>query len=142
MSNSTIVPYMGYHDAVAAVDWLCDVFGFHRHAYYPDEQGGVMHSELTLGGGMVMVSSLRKEGAYAPYARHPDDCGGGETVGVALIVDDPDAIYAKAVAKSAEMLIDIADNDYGGRSFTCRDPYGHIWSVGSYDPWSADHSSD
>jgi uncharacterized glyoxalase superfamily protein PhnB len=29
----------------------------------------------------------------------------------------------------------IADQDYGGRLYSCRDPEGHLWSFGSYDPW-------
>jgi uncharacterized glyoxalase superfamily protein PhnB len=33
------------------------------------------------------------------------------------------------------MLLDIRDMDYGGRAFTCRDLEGHIWHIGTYDPW-------
>ena len=33
-------------------------------------------------------------------------------------------------------MIDIKDGDYGGRGFTCRDPEGHLWNFGSYDPWA------
>ena len=29
------------------------------------------------------------------------------------------------------------DEDYGGRVFSCRDPEGHLWNIGSYDPWNA-----
>jgi hypothetical protein len=28
-----------------------------------------------------------------------------------------------------------ADRDYGGRGFSCRDLEGHLWSVGTFDPW-------
>ena len=45
-------------------------------------------------------------------------------------------VYKKAKAAGAEMVLDIADMSYGGRAFTCRDPEGHIWNVGSYDPWA------
>ena len=31
--------------------------------------------------------------------------------------------------------MDIEDQDYGGRAYTCRDSEGHIWNFGSYDPW-------
>ena len=41
-----------------------------------------------------------------------------------------------AQAAGAEIVIDIKDEDYGGRGFTCRDPEGHVWSFGSYDPWA------
>lgn len=32
--------------------------------------------------------------------------------------------------------MDIADMSYGGRAFSCRDPEGHLWSIGTYDPWA------
>lgn len=52
-----------------------------------------------------------------------------------MMVHDPDAVYARAKAPRAEVLFDIEDKHYGGRSFTCRDLEGRIWNVGSYDPW-------
>ncbi len=54
---------------------------------------------------------------------------------VSLIVSDADAIHARVKAAGAEMVFDIEDKPYGGRGFTCRDPQGHIWNVGTYDPW-------
>ena len=47
-----------------------------------------------------------------------------------------DAHYARAKAAGAEIVIDIADQDYGGRLYVCRDPEGHVWNFGSYDPWT------
>ena len=36
--------------------------------------------------------------------------------------------------------MEIKDEDYGGRGFSCFDPEGHLWNFGSYDPWhSAGH---
>jgi uncharacterized glyoxalase superfamily protein PhnB len=31
--------------------------------------------------------------------------------------------------------MEIKDEEYGGRGFTCSDPEGHLWSFGTYDPW-------
>jgi uncharacterized glyoxalase superfamily protein PhnB len=53
-----------------------------------------------------------------------------------VIVPDADAVYRTAVAAGAEILIDIKDEDYGGRGFTCRDFEGHVWNFGSYNPWA------
>ena len=38
-------------------------------------------------------------------------------------------------AAGAEIVIEIKDEDYGGRGFSCRDPEGHLWNIGTYDPW-------
>ncbi len=40
----------------------------------------------------------------------------------------------------ARIVIDIADQDYGGRGYACADPEGYLWWFGSYDPWRTDHS--
>jgi uncharacterized glyoxalase superfamily protein PhnB len=52
-------------------------------------------------------------------------------------VPDADEIYRRAKAAGAEIVIEIKDEDYGGRVFSCRDPEGHLWNIGSYDPWKA-----
>jgi uncharacterized glyoxalase superfamily protein PhnB len=126
---------MSYRDAPAAIEWLCRVFGFHKHAVYPGPDGTIMHSELTLGGGMIMVASIVKDSPYNRLIKQPNEIGGCETRSVNLIVADPDGICDRVKAEGAEILFDIEDKDYGGRGFTCRDPEGHIWNIGSYDPW-------
>jgi uncharacterized glyoxalase superfamily protein PhnB len=50
-------------------------------------------------------------------------------------VPDADEVYARVKRSGAEIVLDIIDQSYGGRGFTCRDPEGHIWNVGTYDPW-------
>ncbi len=52
-----------------------------------------------------------------------------------VVVSDADAVHNRAKAAGAEIVMDIQDNDYGGRGFSCRDLEGHIWNFGSFDPW-------
>jgi uncharacterized glyoxalase superfamily protein PhnB len=133
--RTSVVPGMAYRNAPAAIEWLCRVFGFEKHAVHPGPDNTIMHAELTLGDGMIMLGSLRDDNAYRRFTKHPDEIGGAETHSVSLIVSDADALYARAKSAGAEMLFDIEDKPYGGRAFTCRDPEGHIWNVGTYDPW-------
>ena len=51
-----------------------------------------------------------------------------------MIVEDADKHYARAVEAGAEILLDLVDQDYGGRGYSCRDPEGYIWNFGTYDP--------
>lgn len=133
--RTSVVPGTAYRNAPEAIEWLCRVFGFEKHAVYPGPDNTIMHAELTLGDGMIMLGSLRDDNEYRRFTKHPDEIGGAETHSVSLIVSDADAVYARAKAAGAEMLFDIEDKPYGGRGFTCRDPEGHIWNVGTYDPW-------
>ena len=52
-----------------------------------------------------------------------------------MIVEDPDAHCAQARAAGAEIILDVEDQDYGGRGYTCRDLEDNVWSFGDYDPW-------
>jgi uncharacterized glyoxalase superfamily protein PhnB len=96
----------------------------------------VGHAELTYGNGMVMIGSVTNGTAYSDLVRQPTDVG-GETQSPYLIVADVDAVYASAKAAGAVMVFDLEDKGYGGKGFTCRDPEGHVWSIGDYDPWAA-----
>ncbi|MCC9604315.1 VOC family protein [Blastopirellula sp. JC732] len=134
--GSMVVSCLRYHDASAAIDWLCDVFGFKRHAVYHGEGGTIAHAQLTFsGGGMIMLGSIENESEWGKLIKQPEEIGDCETQSVYLVVADADAIYTKAKAAGAKIVIDIKDEEYGGRDFTCRDLEGRLWTIGTYNPW-------
>ena len=132
--TATIIPGMHYRDAAAAIEWLCKAFGFEKQAVYTDDNGVVQHAQLTFGNGMIMVGSKR-DSEFGRLLKQPDEIGGRETQCPYIVVTDADAVYERAKAAGAEILIEIKTQDYGGRDFICRDPEGHMWSFGTYDPW-------
>jgi uncharacterized glyoxalase superfamily protein PhnB len=85
-----------------------------------------------------MVPSIHPN-EYGRVIKQPDEIGGANTQDAYVVVADADAIYARARLAGAQILIDIKYESYGGRGFTCRDLEGHVWSVGTYDPW-AEHA--
>jgi uncharacterized glyoxalase superfamily protein PhnB len=134
-TTSTIIPALHYADAPAAIDFLCRAFGFERKAVYEGEGGTIAHAELTLGNGMVMLGSM-KDTEYGKLLVRPR-AAGGVTMGVYVIVEDPDAHFARAKAAGAEITREPVTQGYGGRDYTCKDPEGNVWTFGSYDPWAA-----
>lgn len=129
------VPCLRYRDAPAAIDALCRVLGFDAQLVVPGEADGeVLHAQLRLGDGMVMLGSVRP-GPYGDRMRQPDEAG-GNTQSVYLVVADPDAVHARVQAAGWPVVIPLQDEAHGGRGFTCSDAEGHLWSVGSYDPWA------
>jgi len=132
--QATIIPTFRCQDAPRMIAWLCDAFGFTRHAVYPDEQGGIAHAELVLGHAMIMLGSDRADafGALQTTARR----AGLPTQSPYLIVADVDALAQRAVALGAETLIGPRDEAHGGRAWSCRDPEGNLWNFGTYDPWA------
>jgi uncharacterized glyoxalase superfamily protein PhnB len=135
-SKSTIMPALRYTDAPAAIEWLCNVLGCMKHAVYANENGTIAHAELALGGGMIMLGSA-KDDEHGRRFKSPHEVGGVETCSVYVVVADADAVYAKAKAAGAEIIRELQNMDYGSREFAVRDPEGHSWSVGTYDPWKA-----
>lgn len=129
-----IVPVLRYRDAPAMIAWLCSAFGFTQHSVHSDEQGRVLHAQLCYGDEMIMLSSVLE----TPFSKHmvqPDEVGGRETTTLYVVVPDADLHYSRARAAGAVILIDLKDESYGGRGYSCRDPEGHVWSFGTYDPW-------
>jgi PhnB protein len=55
---------------------------------------------------------------------------GGSTVRMVLIVDDPDAVFHRAVAAGADGRWPVADQPYGWRIGRLIDPFGHHWEIG------------
>ena len=132
-AGGNIIPAMRYRDAPAAIEFLCQAFGFKRHLVVPGENGGIAHAQLQLHNGMIMLGSIT-DSEFGRLMKQPDEAG-GQTQTAYIVVSDVDAHYRRAVAAGAAIVIDITDQDYGGRDYTCRDPEGYIWTFGSYDPW-------
>lgn len=145
---TSVVPTMRYRDADAAITWLETVLGFKQYAVYRDPQRGhVVHAELRHtrangATGMVMLGSTANESDMATHYVQPDEAG-GVTSGAYVIVDDCGTLYpaaeravAQAEGTAAAMLMTLRTMEYGGQAFAVRDPEGHIWSVGEYDPFA------
>ena len=135
-NGSHIIPTMRYKDAPKAIDWLCKAFGFERHLVVPGENGTIGHAQLSFGNAMIMLGS-ENESDYGKWLSTPKDIKGLNTQAPYVIVEQIDEHYKKAVQEGAEIIVDIKDEEYGGRVYTCRDPEGHIWNFGSYNPWTS-----
>ncbi|MEP7227159.1 MAG: VOC family protein [Gemmatimonadales bacterium] len=133
-TKATVIPCLRYREAPAAIEWLCRVFGFEKQLVVPGENGTIAHAQLSFGNGMIMVGSVQ-DTAFGRLMKQPDEIGGAETQSSYVIVSDADAVYGRAKAARAEIVLDIKDEDYGGRGFTCRDLEGRLWTFGTYDPW-------
>jgi uncharacterized glyoxalase superfamily protein PhnB len=134
-TRSTIVPCIRYRNAPAAIEWLCQTFGFERHLVVAGPNDTIAHAQLSFGNGMVMLGSVT-DGEFDQLLKQPDEIGGGETQTPYVIVADADVVYLRAKAGGAVIVMDIKDEEYGGRGFSCRDLEGRLWNFGTYDPWA------
>lgn len=129
----TVIPTLLYHDAADVIEWLCTTFGFVKHAVHKGKSGDIVHAELTLGNGMVMLGQVGAT-EFCNLQKTPRQLG-GTTQSCYIVVTDPDALYERAVAAGANIVKPLTDQPYGSRDFSCVDPEGHLWNFGTYDPW-------
>ncbi len=134
-NGSVIIPTMQYKDAPTAIEWLCRAFGFEKHLVVPGENGTIAHAQLSFGNAMVMLGS-QNDNEYGKLLRTPKDLKGFSTQAPYIVVEEVDKHYQRAVAAGAIIVMDIKDEDYGGRGYSCKDPEGNLWNFGSYNPWA------
>ena len=127
--TSNIYPSLSYDDAASMIDWLCGAFGFTKRLVVPGPDGTIAHSELSLGPGVIMVSSAKLDAGRVSPRSLP-----AVNQAVCIRIDDPDAHFVQAKAAGAAVLQELKDEEYGSRGYMAKDPEGHIWYFGTYRP--------
>jgi uncharacterized glyoxalase superfamily protein PhnB len=115
-----------YRDPKAALAFLEAAFGFERFMVIEDVDGSLVHSEMRFGNAAIMIGS-----EWSDDHKSPASLGGKNTQTVHLhITSDVDAHCERARAAGMEIIMDPETQFYGDRTYRCRDPEGHIWTVG------------
>ncbi len=125
-----------YQDAAAAIQWLCDAFGFEIRLKVEGDNGRIEHSELVYGDGLIMVSqeTPESERPWKAAMRSPRSLGGASTQSIMFFVDDADAHCVYARSRGARIILEPSTHDYGeeywaDRSYGAVDPEGHMWWI-------------
>ena len=121
LGKGNIIPGMRYRDAPAAIEWLCNAFGFSKNLVVPGPGDTIAHAQLILGDGMIMLGSVADDD-YGRMVKTPQEAGGNT--------------QCAYVVAGAEIVMEIADQEYGGGLYSAKYPEGYLWNFGSYDPWS------
>jgi uncharacterized glyoxalase superfamily protein PhnB len=132
-AHCSVIPCLRYRDAPAAINWLRDTFGFEVQFVVPNQDGSIAHAQLTFGNSMIMLGSTF-DTEYGRLLKQPSELDGFVTQSTYLVVNDADLVHDRVLEANTRILLPLKDEDYGGRGFTCSDPEGHIWSIGTYDP--------
>lgn len=123
----SVTPYLVVDGAAAAIDFYKAVFNASEHLRIPGPNDRIGHAELMIGDCMVMLADEHPElNIHGP--RHH----GGSPVSIMLYVPDIEAVAAKAVAAGARMKRPVADQFYGDRMGTLKDPFGHSWHIATH----------
>jgi PhnB protein len=125
MKIHEIFPYLRLKDAPRAIEFYRAAFGATEKFRLTEPSGRVGHAELDFGGMTLMLSDEYPElGFTGPQTIGATSCS------LHLHVDDADAMIERALAAGATLVRAPANQFYGERSGTVRDPFGHEWMIG------------
>jgi PhnB protein len=120
-----LYPFLAVRDVPAAIDFYTAAFGAAEVGERVVAPNGAMVAEIEIDGNRVGLAT------EAPDLGTPSpESAGATTVRLSLVVDDPDAVAARAVDAGARFMFPIEDQPYGWRQGRVVDPFGHHWLVG------------
>ena len=123
----SVTPYLFIRGASDAIAFYVKAFGAKELFRMPMPDGRLGHAELQIGDSRVMLADENLEhGAVSPTTLK------GTSIGLAIYVEDCDAVYQRAVAAGAKVERAIQNQFYGDRSGTVVDPFGHKWTIASH----------
>jgi PhnB protein len=120
---TSIQPVLTVRNAGAAADFYQRAFGASEFSRVTNPDGIVVEMAID-DARFIVVDEVPEAFNLSPQTL------GGTSVRIHLIVDDPDAVAARAVAEGASEVFPIADQPYGLRQGRFADPFGHHWLIG------------
>lgn len=123
----TVTPYMAVRDCVSAINFYARAFGAEKTMQLDMPDGKIAHAEIRIGDSTLMMSEENEEwGNKSPQSL------GGSPMFLMIYVPDVDAAFKKAIAAGAAEVRPVADQFYGDRSGTLKDPYGFQWTLSTH----------
>ena len=119
-------PSVIYQDPKAAMRWLAAAFGFETAIYIEGDDGGFVHCQMRLGESLISIGE-----EWSDDFKSPLKLDGKNTQLTSIQIDsDVDAHCERARAAGAVITAEPETQFYGDRTYRCRDPEGHHWSIG------------
>ncbi len=116
---TNLMPYLHPKGAPKMIEFLKAAFGAEALAVHQSPDGVVRHATVRVGTSVVEMGEAH--GQWQPMPMH-----------FMLYVDDVDAWYARAMkAEGAISMGEPADQSYGARVGTMKDPFDNVWYIAS-----------
>lgn len=122
--KTSISSMLSVRNGAKAVEFYKAAFGAGELFRLDDESGAVV-AQLSVDGAEFCVADESPQ--HLNFS--PESLGGG-SVRMVLVVEDPDAVFARAVRAGAAVVSPVEDQPYGWRVGRIVDPFGHHWEIG------------
>src|SRR5262245_24592758 len=123
----TLTPHLVVKDCAAALAFYAKALGASELRRHPGPGGKIIHAEMKIGDSVFFLNDEFPEmGARGPLSI------GGTPVTLHLFVENCDALFNRAVAAGATVIMPLADQFWGDRYGIVKDPFGHHWSIATH----------
>jgi uncharacterized glyoxalase superfamily protein PhnB len=114
--HHTVTPYLVVRGADKTIKFLKDAFGAEL-AFDPLKRpdGGILHAEIKIGDARVMMA----DATAMPSMLY-------------VYVPNVDAVYQRAVKAGGKSMKEPADQFFGDRTASVKDPSGNHWEIGTH----------
>jgi len=116
---TSIAPWIAVGNAQRAVAFYTDAFGAVERYRAQDDDGTVIVAQLAIDEASFWVQD---EPGASPLP-------GGGPIRMILTVDDPESVFAQAIAAGATEIGPVAEG-HGWLVGRLADPFGHHWEIG------------
>lgn len=121
--GTTLAPMLSVRRGAQAVEFYKTAFG--AEELFLLENDGAVVAQLSIAGAAFWVADESPE-----HLNFSPESIGGCSVRLILTVENPEAVYDRAIAAGAAIVQPVADQDYGWRVGRLVDPFGHHWEIG------------
>ena len=122
--KTAIAPLLSLRRGASAIEFYQRAFGATELFRVTDDTGGVVARLSVDGAEFWLADESPKHSNCSPESL------GGSSVRMVLIVEDPDTVFARAVAAGSTVVWPVSDQPYGWRLGRLADPFGHHWEIG------------
>jgi PhnB protein len=122
--KATVAPLLAVRKGKRSIDFYKAAFGAVELFRTVSEEGSVV-ARLSIGESEFWIADESPLNLnFSPASL------GGSSVRMVLVVEDPDAVFQRAVAAGADGRWPVVDQPYGWRIGRVIDPFGHHWEIG------------
>jgi PhnB protein len=122
--KASISPMLSVRDGAKAIEFYKSAFGA-RELFRIGSDSGHVVARLSVEGSEFWLADESPE-----YLNFSPESLNGSTVRMVMVVQNPDAVFDRAVAAGAKAISPVQNQPYGWRVGRVADPFGHHWEIG------------
>ena len=123
-TKTSLSPMLSVRRGARAIEYYKAAFAA-EELFRIGEEGESVVAQMSVGGAEFWLADESPE--YLNFSPEPL---GGATTRMVMVVDDPDAVFARAVGAGGKVVSPVEDKEYGWRVGRVVDPFGHHWEIG------------